>query len=181
MWLDANHATCSYARRHRKPYVITPHGMLYPQALAISPTRKKWMRRLLFDRDLSKAACIHATCRQEAEHIRALGIKTPIAVIANPIRISDTLDEAMVSKLREEGYSDDELKDIIENPGKPEALHKLAMRNADAITLPAAAPAELLEFAQELNKPLLIMQPAQVFQKYDTEAFSKFYASLKEK
>ena len=71
--------------------------MLYPQALAISPTRKKWMRRLLFDRDLSKAACIHATCSQEAEHIRALGIKTPIAVIANPIRISDTLDEAIAA------------------------------------------------------------------------------------
>ena len=101
MWLDANHATCSYARRHQKPYVITPHGMLYPQALAISPTRKKWMRRLLFDRDLSKAACIHATCRQEAEHIRALGIKTPIAVIANPIRIPATLDEAIAASALE--------------------------------------------------------------------------------
>lgn len=110
------------------------------------------------------------------------GVKRPTIIYTMlPGQDPDTLDEAMVSKLREEGYSDDELKDIIENPGKPEALHKLAMRNADAITLPADAPAELLEFAQELNKPLLIMQPAQDGQKYDTEAFSKFYASLKEK
>lgn len=95
MWLYANHATCAYAHRRRKPYVITPHGMLYPQALAISAGRKKLMRRLLFDRDLQRAACIHATCKQEAEHIRDLGIKTPIAVIGNPIRIPVGLDEAI--------------------------------------------------------------------------------------
>lgn len=101
MWLYANHATCAYARRRRKPYVITPHGMLYPQALAISAGRKKIMRRLLFDRDLHKAACIHATCEQEAKHIRELGIRTPIAVIGNPIRIPSGLDAAIAASASE--------------------------------------------------------------------------------
>lgn len=97
MWLYANHATCALARRRHKPYVITPHGMLYPQALAISPIRKKWMRRLLFNRDLKHAFCIHVTCEQEGKYIRDLGIKTPIAVISNPIRISPNLDAAIAA------------------------------------------------------------------------------------
>lgn len=97
MWLYANHATCAHARRRGKPYVITPHGMLYPQALAISAGRKKLMRRLLFDRDLQRAACIHATCEQEAKHIRELGITAPIAVIGNPIRIPAGLDAAITA------------------------------------------------------------------------------------
>lgn len=100
MWLYANHATCTHAHRRRKPYVITPHGMLYPQALAISSTRKKWMRRLLFDRDLKHASCIHVTCEQEGKHIRDLGIKTPVAVISNPIRISPNLDDAIAASAK---------------------------------------------------------------------------------
>lgn len=103
LWLHINHKTCALARKRRKPYVITPHGMLYPDALARSATRKKWMRRLLFDKDLHQAACIHATCEQEAEHIRRLGFRTPIAIISNPVKIPHNLDASIVKgeKMRE--------------------------------------------------------------------------------
>ena len=30
LWMYCNHVTCSVARHRRKPYIITPHGMLYP-------------------------------------------------------------------------------------------------------------------------------------------------------
>ena len=36
MWMHCNHITCTVAREKQKPYIITPHGMLYPQALARS-------------------------------------------------------------------------------------------------------------------------------------------------
>lgn len=97
MWLYVNHATCSIARRHRKPYVMTPHGMLYPNALGRSSAKKKWMRRLLFDKDLRDASCIHVTCEEEADHIRALGFRTPVAVISNPVRIPSCLDQAITA------------------------------------------------------------------------------------
>ena len=61
LWLDVNHATSAQARKTRKPCVASPHGMLYPQALAIKPWRKKLMLALGHRRDLAQADCLHAT------------------------------------------------------------------------------------------------------------------------
>lgn len=88
MWMHCNHETCVAARRKNKPYIITPHGMLYPQALA----RSAWKKRLLLTfggatKDLKEAVCIHATCRVEMEHYKTLGYGNPVAVIPNPVPI----------------------------------------------------------------------------------------------
>lgn len=85
MWLDVNHATCAAARQARKPYVITPHGMLYPEALKRSAWKKWPLRKLFFDKDVMEASCIHVTCETEMRHIRAFGYKGPVAVIGNPV------------------------------------------------------------------------------------------------
>lgn len=94
MWMHCNHETCVMARKKGKPYVITPHGMLYPQAMA----RSAWKKKLLLaiggvDKDLKKATCIHATCKEEMEHYRALGYKNPVAVIPNPVPMPDFLKD----------------------------------------------------------------------------------------
>ena len=94
MWLDDTHATCATARKLGRPYVITPHGMLYPEALKRSAWKKWPLRMLFFDKDIREASCIHATCEAEMRHIRALGYQGPIAVIGNPVvcpAIADTL------------------------------------------------------------------------------------------
>lgn len=93
LWLDVNHATCAQARKAGKPCVVSPHGMLYPQALAIKPGRKKLMLALGHRRDLSHADCIHATCREEARHLRELGFTNPVAVIPNPVAVPPWLDQ----------------------------------------------------------------------------------------
>ena len=85
LWRYCNHITASIARQKGKPYVITPHGMLYPQALTLSYWQKKILRWTLFNRDIRKAACIHVTCEQEMHHIRALGFTNPVAIIPNPV------------------------------------------------------------------------------------------------
>lgn len=85
LWTDACHSTCVHARKVGKPYILSPHGMLYPTALAISHWKKVVMLKLWFDEDIKKAACLHATCRQEAEHCRAFGYEGPIAVIPNAV------------------------------------------------------------------------------------------------
>lgn len=89
MWLDVNHSTCRTARSKGKPYIITPHGMLYPEALKISYWKKWPLMKLWYERDIRDASCIHVTCEKEMEHIRRLGYHGPVAVIANPVHVPD--------------------------------------------------------------------------------------------
>lgn len=97
MWLDVNHATCAAASRFGKPYVITPHGMLYPEALQRSAWKKWPLRKLFFDKDILQASCLHATCETEAHHIRTLGYKGPVAVIGNPV-VCPAIAEKLISE-----------------------------------------------------------------------------------
>ena len=91
LWLYPTHATCSYARKVGKPYVLSLHGMLYPTALAVSSWKKRIMGALWYRNDVMRATCLHATCRQEMEHCRAYGYKGPIAVIPNAVVFPDYL------------------------------------------------------------------------------------------
>jgi glycosyltransferase involved in cell wall biosynthesis len=79
------HATCLTARAKGKPYIISPHGMLYPTALKIKRWKKFPMLKLWFNKDIHGATCLHATCREEMEYCRAFGYKGPVAVIPNPV------------------------------------------------------------------------------------------------
>lgn len=85
LWLYTTHATCLHARTIDKPYILSTHGMLYPTALKISRWKKKIMGALWYNEDIMKATCIHTTCYQEMEYVRAYGYKGPIAIIPNPV------------------------------------------------------------------------------------------------
>lgn len=106
MWMHCNHETCVTARRKHRPYIITPHGMLYPQALA----RSAWKKKLLLnfggvDKDLRHATCIHATCDVEMKHYRALGYTNPVAIIPNPMPIPSFIDDIKSEKsIKRIGY-----------------------------------------------------------------------------
>ena len=106
MWMHCNHETCTIARQKDKPYVITPHGMLYPQALA----RSAWKKKLLLnlggvEKDLRHATCIHATCDVEMKHYRALGYTNPVAIIPNPMPIPSFIDDIKSEKsIKRIGY-----------------------------------------------------------------------------
>lgn len=93
LWMYCNHITCSIARKKGKPYIITPHGMLYPAAIKRSYWKKWPLIKLFFKKDIMQASCIHATCMQEMENIRAFGYKGPIAVIGNPANIPPYIDD----------------------------------------------------------------------------------------
>ncbi len=101
LWQHIDHATCSYARKHSRPYVITPHGMLYPTALKISYWKKWPMLKLWFDRDIRLASCMHATCEAEYNHIRAFGYKGPVAIIGNPVNVPPFIDGIFSSRERD--------------------------------------------------------------------------------
>lgn len=85
LWSYTVHETCKVARQKGRPYVLSPHGMLYPTALAIKRWKKVPALWWWFNKDIHEAACLHATCQQEAEYIRQFGYKGPIAVIPNAV------------------------------------------------------------------------------------------------
>jgi len=90
LWTDPTHATVQYALKQNKPCIITPRGMLYPQALLVSHWKKRLTLSLFQYKDLKHAACLHATCNQEMQHFRNFGLLNPIAVVPNclPIDVS---------------------------------------------------------------------------------------------
>lgn len=89
VWQYPSHITASEACRKKKPYVISLRGMLYPQALKSSVWVKRLSMLLYQRRDLQRAACIHATCREEYEFYRQLGFTNPVVVIPNSIEVVD--------------------------------------------------------------------------------------------
>ena len=92
LWTDCTHSTCVHARKAGRPYVLSPHGMLYPTALAISRWKKIPMLKLWFRKDIMEAACLHVTCEQEMAHCRAFGYKGPIAVIPNAVVFPEVME-----------------------------------------------------------------------------------------
>lgn len=85
LWSYTVHETCKVARQKGKPYILSPHGMLYPTALAIKRWKKVPMLWWWFNKDIHEATCLHATCQQEAEYCRQFGYNGPIAVIPNAV------------------------------------------------------------------------------------------------
>lgn len=105
LWQYLGHAVASHARKINKPYIITLRGMLYPQALSHSSLIKKISRLLYQNNDLSKAACIQATCEQEMKYYRELGFTNPVAIIPNPIETTNIINRDVISyKSHKIGY-----------------------------------------------------------------------------
>jgi len=91
VWLLSNWAAARAARRKGRPYVISPHGMLEPWALAWNPGRKRVALALFQQRLLTGAAGLLATAEQERQNLRNLVPHTPIAVIANGVALPATI------------------------------------------------------------------------------------------
>lgn len=90
IWQYPTYALIDTARQKKRPYIITPRGMLYPQDIIKSNKLfKKISLKIRLLSDLNKAACIQVTCKDEMTHCRNLGINSPIAIIPNPIEIKE--------------------------------------------------------------------------------------------
>src|SRR4051812_328697 len=76
------------ARAARVPYVISPRGMLQPNALARGRWRKAAAFALFDRRNLAGAARLHATSDQEADALRALDLAVPIVVVPNGVDLA---------------------------------------------------------------------------------------------
>ena len=73
------------ARARQLPYVVSPRGMLQPQAVRRGRWRKTVAYRVFERANLRGAALLHATSEQEAEALRSLHLGVPIAVVPNGV------------------------------------------------------------------------------------------------
>lgn len=88
IWYYFSHQARKAAAKAGKPFILSPHGMLYPNALRGKSSWKKKLTMPLFQRaDLERATMLHATCKQEMNHLRTLGLTQPIAVVPNCLNI----------------------------------------------------------------------------------------------
>lgn len=89
LWMFTNVYARQVANQHQLPLVISPRGMLEAWSMRYS-WYKKWLAWHLYEqKNLASATVFHATSDIEAESIRALGFKQPIALIPNGVSVVD--------------------------------------------------------------------------------------------
>jgi poly(glycerol-phosphate) alpha-glucosyltransferase len=89
LWMYTSIAARQWAAHTRKPYVVSPHGMLDPWALANRRWKKRIAMRAYEDAHLRGAACLHALCDSEVHSIRALGLTGPVCRLPNGADLPD--------------------------------------------------------------------------------------------
>ena len=87
LWSYASLAAPRWAARVRRPYVVSPHGMLDAWALA-SGRAKKQLAWFAFEAaHLRGAGCLHALCEAEYAAIRACGWTNPVCIVPNGVAV----------------------------------------------------------------------------------------------
>ncbi len=102
IWNPAHHYLANASRRLGVPLLIHPRGMLESWALGYRGWKKRLALRVYQRRNLETATLFFATAAQEAESIRQLGLKQPIAVIPNGVKIAmSSSDEVLRKNVRQ--------------------------------------------------------------------------------
>lgn len=92
LWQWPSAATHGWHRRTGRPYLVSPHGMLDPWAIANSKWKKRIAGLWYETAHLRDAACLHALCQAEAGAFRSYGLKNPICVIPNGVDLPEIGD-----------------------------------------------------------------------------------------
>ena len=85
LWTDVARVAANFAGTYKIPHVISPCGMVQPKALRRSWWIKVPIRIWFQDKALRQAACIHAKSHAEYKDLRRYGLRTPIAILPNPV------------------------------------------------------------------------------------------------
>lgn len=101
LWLRTNHATASVSHRLGVARIVSPRGMISKWAMDFHRTKKRVAWTLYQERDLRAARLIHATSDDEADDVRRLELRVPVAVVPNGVELpSAPLNRARTSGKR---------------------------------------------------------------------------------
>lgn len=73
----------------KRPYVVSPNGMLDPWARNNSGWKKKLAACLYENRMLRGASCLIANTIKEMQDMRSFGLRNPVAIISNGVVLPD--------------------------------------------------------------------------------------------
>lgn len=85
LWLPTNLASARAAQRAGVPFVVSPKGMLSTWALGFNRAKKRAAWALYQHRALQSAAAFQVTAEAEAEDVRRVGLRQPVAVIPHGV------------------------------------------------------------------------------------------------
>ncbi len=85
VWAYPSVAVRNWGCGQGRPWVVSARGMLDSWAISHSRWKKRVVWWLFEKKHLHGAACLHALADSEAESMRALGLRNPIAVIPNGV------------------------------------------------------------------------------------------------
>jgi poly(glycerol-phosphate) alpha-glucosyltransferase len=89
LWMYPSLACVRWHRQTKRPYVISPRGMLDPWAVRHSHWKKSLVGVLHENGFLRGASCLHALCQAEANSIRQYGLRNLVCLIPNGIDLPE--------------------------------------------------------------------------------------------
>lgn len=89
VWQYPNWVIQEWCRQKALPYVITTHGNLSPVALSFSAAKKRIAARWFADSLLRSASALHALNEAERRNIRSYGLRQPVIVVPNGVRLPE--------------------------------------------------------------------------------------------
>jgi glycosyltransferase involved in cell wall biosynthesis len=101
IWQHPSIVALAWKEKNGRPHVASVHGMLDPWPWHHRAWKKRPVWWLWERRNLKTASLLHATSIQEAEALRARGLRQSIAVIPNGVALPDRLE--LISPQQEEG------------------------------------------------------------------------------
>lgn len=81
LWTLQSAFTWAWGAWSRRPYLVSVHGQMEPQALLRSRGRKRFASLAYEDRRLRGAACLHSLSEDETRFLRARGLTNAVAEI----------------------------------------------------------------------------------------------------
>lgn len=93
VWSYPAAAAAYYCRKYKKPYIITPRGMLYPETFSKKAWKKRLYYWLILRKDIEGASAVHYTSEDEAEKTHPfLGLSNPAIIVPNGIELTEFRD-----------------------------------------------------------------------------------------
>jgi glycosyltransferase involved in cell wall biosynthesis len=126
LWQHPSWVSLDWKKQNNRPHVCSVRGMLEPWAWAHRAWKKRPVWWLWERRNLQSASLLHATSLQEAETLRARGLRAPIAVIPNGVVLPDRLERVRPEHREGSGKTALFLSRIHPVKGLPLLLHAWA-------------------------------------------------------
>lgn len=106
LWNPRHSLTCLKLHRERRPFIVSPHGMLEPWALNNKGLKKRLYLELLESRVLSCAARVFVT--SEMERLNVLNVVPDARVEVHPLGLQEVVGEGYRNARKALEIADDE-------------------------------------------------------------------------